>query len=513
MMASTTFGDPARFAIAVRWTNDREPRERRPAHGGWSTGELQLTIGGHVLTRHEHNGGARDAVKWYLLPVFEWLADHWIALLHEERFAWQENSAAPAATAAFLALRRMIDADDEIGHKLYAEAQAWWSRHALRAADSSALYPDVFFRRLRDDVEISWTARQPTHAPDGFRFALTPGAATLPVADIAGPLWEALAWFVGTTSVSNGEDRKALARLEKQISELSSLPTASMEAKYLPARLFQRVADARGQKGLPDSSIRMPSVPAITQLDDAVLMFGGVSPDIGAKDVQTLAGLLASQAGGREHPELVRLVDSSIGAPLTAPFEEGYELAEELLERLGLPGDALAVDVRSILSTLGVRVVERSLRTSTIRGVALAGAGYAPAILVNKTSLYNESEPGRRFTLAHELFHVLYDRSRARRIAHASGPWASPGIEKRANAFAAMLLMPRDLLRRCTPLHQLTHDAVLTAAETMQVGASALIEHLYNTSMIDEFKRDELRQHSGAREAPPRRPRPLTAAR
>src|SRR5215207_1250328 len=150
MMASTTFGDPARFAITVRWTNDREPRARRPAHGGWSTGELQLTVGGHVLTRHEHAGKAGEAVKWYLQPVFEWLADHWIELLHEEHFAWRENGAAPAATAAFLALRRLIDADDEVGHKLYAEAQAWWSRHALRAADSSALYPDVFFRRLGD---------------------------------------------------------------------------------------------------------------------------------------------------------------------------------------------------------------------------------------------------------------------------------------------------------------------------------------------------------------------------
>jgi Zn-dependent peptidase ImmA (M78 family) len=142
---------------------------------------------------------------------------------------------------------------------------------------------------------------------------------------------------------------------------------------------------------------------------------------------------------------------------------------------------------------LDVKVVEEELRTSTIRGVALAGARYAPAILVNKTSLYNETEPGRRFTLAHELCHVLYDRSRAQRIAHTSGPWAAPGIEKRANAFAAMLLMPRDLVRRSTRLDDLTQETVRAAAEALQVGASALIEHLYNTSMIDELKRDELR--------------------
>ena len=410
MMASTTFGDPARFAITVRWTNDREPRARRPAHGGWSTGELQLTVGGHVLTRHEHAGKAGEAIKWYLLPVFEWLADHWIELLHEEHFAWRENGAAPAATAAFLALRRLIDADDEVGHKLYAEAQAWWSRHALRAADSSALYPDVFFRRLGDEIEISWTARQPTHAPDGFRFALTPGAATLPVPDVAAPLWEALVWFVSTAKAMNEEDRTSLIALEQRIAKFSQLPALDLEARYLTEKLFSRVVSARNNNNLADKSVRMPSVPAIVQLDDAVLMFGGVSPEIGAQDVNTLVALLAAQAGGQESSKLLELVDPNVGAPLTAPFEEGYDLAEDLLETLGLPGNASAVDIRSILSCLSIKVLERSLQTSTIRGAALAGTGYAPAIVVNKTSLYNESETGRRFTLAHCSIFFTIDR-------------------------------------------------------------------------------------------------------
>jgi Zn-dependent peptidase ImmA (M78 family) len=452
-----------------------------------------LTVGGLVLTHHQHCGESFEGVRWYLLPIFEWLAEHWVSLLHEERFAWRENSGAPAATAAFLALRRLIDADDRAGQALYAEVQGWWSRHALRAADPSALYPDVIFRRLSDEIEISWTARQPPHSPDGFRFALTPGAATLPISDVAGPLWEALAWAVSTIGALNEEDRNSIARLDRRIAELANLSMPCLEASYLPSPLFERLTRIRKQRDLSDVSVRMSSVPAIDCLDDAVLMFGGVSPDIGVLDIQTITGLLVSQSGGSESPDLNKFVDDSVGAPLTAPFEEGYDLAEQLLEELALPGDALAVDVRSLLSMLDVKVVEEELRTSTIRGVALAGARYAPAILVNKTSLYNETEPGRRFTLAHELCHVLYDRSRAQRIAHTSGPWAAPGIEKRANAFAAMLLMPRDLVRRSTRLDDLTQETVRAAAEALQVGASALIEHLYNTSMIDELKRDELR--------------------
>jgi Zn-dependent peptidase ImmA (M78 family) len=134
------------------------------------------------------------------------------------------------------------------------------------------------------------------------------------------------------------------------------------------------------------------------------------------------------------------------------------------------------------------------LKTSTIRGIAIAGSGYSPTILVNNTSDYNVNEAGKRFTLAHELFHLLYDRGFARRVTHVSGPWAPPSIEKRANAFAAMLLMPRSLVRRSLGAGRVDANTVASAANTLQVGISALVEHLYNISMIDETTRDSLRQ-------------------
>lgn len=488
-----SFGDPARFEIAVRWTHDREPRERRPAHGGWSTGELRLTVGNYVLTRHEHGEQSRDAIQWYLMPVFEWLAKQWVSLLHEERFEWRENSAAPAATAVFLGLRRLIDSYEVSGESAYARVQGWWSRHALRAADSSALYPDVVIRRLVDDIEISWTARQPTHAPDGFRFALAPGAATLSIADVAGPLWEALAWAVSCPPILDARDRDSLVDLERMIDDLAKLPTATLEAAYLPPELFQKVGEARAEQGLQDSSVRVNAVPAIARIDDAVLMFGGVNPDVNPSDTRELMSLLALQLNGNDSSALSELVNTSIGAPLSAPFEEGYELAEELREAIETPGNASAVDIEAIVERLGIKVISKGLCTATIRGVAIAGDGYAPAILVNMASLYNATDAGRRFTLAHELFHVLYDREHARRITHTSGPWAAPGIEKRANAFAAMLLMPRDLVHRFIPPEALDLHGLFEAATLMRVGPTALLEHLYNIGLIDEIHRDELR--------------------
>jgi Zn-dependent peptidase ImmA (M78 family) len=490
------FGDKSRFEIAVRWTDDPEPRERRPAHGGWSTGQLRLTVNHHVLTQNEASGTTSESLTWYLLPIFEWIAQNWVSLLHGERFAWRENSAAPAATAVFLALRRLIDVDGNLPNgESYANVQAWWTRHALRAADPSALYPDIVFRRLRDEIEMSWTARQPNHSPDGFRFALMPGVATLPISAVASPLWEALNW-VGATAVRlslTDEDKNSIVKLEQRVLMLKRLPVSTLEEGYLPARLFSELSVIRRKIHLSDKSKKLKAAPALEKLDDAVLMFGGVSPDIGLKDMNTLLALLLSRVGGQESAKIKTLVDDTVGLPAGVPFQEGYDLAEQLLEECALPGDAPYVDVRSLLTGWDVKVVERILKTNTIRGVAIAGTGYAPAILINKTSDYNANEAGERFTLAHELFHILYDRSLARRVSHVSGPWASPGVEKRANAFAAMFLMPRSLLSRSFSSGKLDEDTVTSAARDMQVGISALVEHLYNTSMIDEAVRDRLR--------------------
>ncbi len=187
------------------------------------------------------------------------------------------------------------------------------------------------------------------------------------------------------------------------------------------------------------------------------------------------------------------LTDSRSGRPLNAAHDEGYELAEDLLETLGLPETATCIDIDRILDRLDIASTDVTLRTDSIRGVAIAGERYGPAILVNTNSPYNRNTAGRRFSRAHELCHILYDRGHAKRITHTSGRWASPGIERRANAFAAMFLMPRPLLHAPIGGQDLTLEKTIEAAGRLRVGVSALIEHLYDMGLIDEPKRDELR--------------------
>ncbi|MBA4269499.1 MAG: hypothetical protein C0447_08795 [Methylobacterium sp.] len=230
-----------------------------------------------------------------------------------------------------------------------------------------------------------------------------------------------------------------------------------------------------------------------------VAMFGGVSPNLDDGDIDALRDALVSVMGGHDAKELAELVQDRKDLPVgNVPYEDGYQFAEELLddieERFGNLHPEGFVDPRAICKRLSVEVNECHLNTTSIRGVALAGEHFAPLILINGASVFNKSEEGKRFTLAHELCHILFDRTRARRIAHVSGPWVAPGIEKRANAFAAYLLMPRALLARyLASRSEIDIGTVRKLSETLRVNVSALIEHLYNLDFIDEVVRETLR--------------------
>jgi hypothetical protein len=135
MTEFSTFGQPEKFAISVRWATDSEPRSRRPAHFGWSIGDLKITIGTHNITQSGHGAvTAQSHSSWYLFPFFNWLATNWAALLHEEDFSWNEKSSAPAVVSCHRALERHIGETDIAGKNIYRNVQAWYRRHALRAS-------------------------------------------------------------------------------------------------------------------------------------------------------------------------------------------------------------------------------------------------------------------------------------------------------------------------------------------------------------------------------------------
>lgn len=486
------FGSPEQFEIAAKWSTDTEPREHLPLTEGWSTGELCITVGGQVLTEHRFRGESHHSLSWYLSPVIDWLLYNWTWLLHEERYAWLDKSGQPAAVATLSALERTISSPDETDRQTYAAVHAWWHRHALRAADSSAVYPDIYFRRVADDIEISWLSRQPEFAPAGFSLMLAPGYALLPVGAVASPLWQFLTWATESAPAVSEADQAIAAKFKTRLALLQETPIRQLEQAYVGERVQHLLEQARTAVGLTPDGSAAQDLPAIESLDSAVLMFGGLNVDLEQADIHHLLGFLAMQQNQTESAALSCLVQNPEREVWSHPYEEGYRLAEDCREELGISPDQVFVDMADVLPRLGIALVENALETSAIRGVAVAGKAFAPAILVNTTSVYNNNEAGRRFTLAHELCHILYDRTRAKKLSHLSGPWASTRTEKRANAFAAMFLAPPSAIRR--KLGDIKPESVRKLATEVRMGFTALVEHLCNVGLINDAEREELRQ-------------------
>jgi hypothetical protein len=110
-----------------------------------------------------------ESAHWYLLPMVEWLIDNWDALFHEERLPLTNIglSAAEAMRLTRIPPVSLKDIDEFQWLDTWAE---WWSRHCIRSSRAGGLFPDLYFRRYRDRLEISTGAEQLLGIPEDFVF-------------------------------------------------------------------------------------------------------------------------------------------------------------------------------------------------------------------------------------------------------------------------------------------------------------------------------------------------------
>jgi Zn-dependent peptidase ImmA (M78 family) len=156
-------------------------------------------------------------------------------------------------------------------------------------------------------------------------------------------------------------------------------------------------------------------------------------------------------------------------------------------------GQPLRNLARLIEERFNILVIHHSFENHSILGVATR-SGQARVILAN-TELKHEAEV--RFTLAHELCHHLKDLSAdgttvdEKDEERASFSLETPPTEKRAKAFAAMLLAPEDALHgQLGPPRSLGHELsparqlVRKARHLFGMGFEAMAWHLHNLGYL-----------------------------
>lgn len=95
-----------------------------------------------------------------------------------------------------------------------------------------------------------------------------------------------------------------------------------------------------------------------------------------------------------------------------------------------------------------------------------------------------------RFTLAHELAHHLLGDPRE--VVIEDGLGGDAVLERRANAFAAHLLMPADELRRVVADRAVSDEVLAELMQYFQVSLASLVNHLAAVKVIDFGQRQPL---------------------
>lgn len=501
------FGRKEDFALRVVFEPDPDHGQSATQEESLSWGLMEIWVKGKNLCRHEEAGELVSSVRWYLLPIIEWLATNWNALLHEERLpncnagddAWQSlfNTRFPP---------KSYEGDAE--HHWNRQWQDWQLRHCLRSCRSGGLLPDIVIRRWRDMVEVSWSDESLPGIPEDIIFIHPHDCVRLDPVRVARPLYDLLqaaaGWLLRRLPGSPRflQAKQTIDAIENTSKDERLLWLAGLGYSSQVIERWHAVTHFVRQKAsqkVADYLLEVADDGLVLQGScHAALMFGSAAPMLSESDLRTLAyELIRLYAPDSEEQQLREITPQEpILFDKRPAWEIGYELAEDVIRRLSLEQrTADSVDISSILNGLGIRQEKIELSDKRIRGVSIAGPYHQPSIFMNSSDLRNDTLPGERFTLAHELCHILFDRAYGKKLAMVSDTWAPLLVEKRANAFAAMLLMPPGLVRRAVssltvPLE--SEHSIDEVRKRLQTSFRGTLDHLTNLGWLDPMTAEHI---------------------
>ena len=421
------FGSTARFAVRAGLGRSTERQ----------LAKLEIYVRHRSITANQHGVlGVQAAVVCDPADLLCWLVESLPFIAKGEEFPFLVNRTRSAADW----LVRSLDITDD-----QAELESrfeWWSRHCLSAVGGTAL-PYVVFRRVINDIEISWTDRLGTVRPD-IRWSIHEGAERLSLVEVLHPfldLAEALATRLGSS-------------LDSELVERARSLNGTVAVSQKPFSLAA------------SGTLQTPTKRDLSALERLV------------REARLSSGTSA-WTPHYEAPDIDR------------PWLDGYRLAQTFREERGL-GTKPLHDVEHVMRDMGIDVGELELSDAGLHGVSLAGPGYRPSVRINKRSQRAARSTSRHMLLAHELCHLLHDWRPGEEFSLISSERADWPTEARANAFAAELMMPRDALRTAIGGRHIDIHVLREITRDFQVGLQAAILHLRNIGLLTETQGDAL---------------------
>lgn len=435
----TIFGSRDTWAIEIEPLAGA-PNEPDPAAAAtWTS--LRIWAGGRNLTAHTRTDTmlATEALRWPAAFLARWFINVWDDLWSRAGWPLRGPTVDPriacANLDAFLAKH-----DDDVDEEFLDRRDAFVRSHTLLAAAAGGVMPHVYLMREGRHVHVAWD--DPQHPESPITFHARFGRLRVEASSFLEAVRAFVEWCRTQVGWRSPEFRQAA---EAWLAKVDSKEGAA-------AVLAGYVHPWGARNGAPDlqrigNLIGLPAdwheAGALLDVErfPAAIVYRALAPVMSADDVSAVIGRLrsvpANPEGGRQ---LALLGDGLNVLSNDLPHVQGYQLAEQVRRRLGNHDQKL--DIEALLSDRGVAIGVEDLSDEAVDAATVWDADHGPVVLLNRTPAHSMVW-ARRMSLAHELCHLLVDRGHAAEVMVASTPWAPPEIERRANAFAAELLLPK----------------------------------------------------------------------
>ncbi|MFA7238928.1 MAG: ImmA/IrrE family metallo-endopeptidase [Sulfuricellaceae bacterium] len=408
-----SFGNSGALRIILEWRDDFE--SDGPIGKTW--GDLQLWVGDTLVWGQLDASGQIQGVTWSWIELLEFLGNAWPYLIEEEQlpiiFDHREESPKHLGELCGRAKYRWSKLNEQEVDAEDALLRDFLAVHDLAEALHGAQPSQLLLLRQGNQMLVA-TTRQEWVLP----FAVT--MSTL----------EKLSEVVKEKIAPLEDTRSEIARSRWESRDSMPEGKRLQIATGIDASLLDRIWPTN----LEAANDRL------YELKAAARMIGGKLPD---DQLKTILEKINSLPNGKPldlgvlHQKTTRLIEEQKSID---PAIQGRLLASMLREHLSIIGK---VEPKDILINWGVSILDFKIENSRLDAIAAWGEKHAPTILLNAEGARAKLPSGTRSTLAHEICHLLVDINEALPAAEVFGGNVPYVIERRANAFAAELLLPR----------------------------------------------------------------------
>ena len=460
---------PLRFEFFP--SNDDDARR-----DGWGSGILYIRGTPYWYSNSDVNP---QPVEWTWVDFLEHVASNWGALVNEQPYPYPWlNAAAHPGDIWNIAERRWARLGEDIAEAEEAALLSYERQHNLACAWKGLSLPSLTFARTGGMCWICAETLLPIRAPfEECRTALVSICNTL------------------AQSFENSTN----ARVLNAVNRWRDRGASSMDGFFrLVTGVSQEVLDAIQGDSDPFKCWEVAANDSWVDGDveegpllAAARMTAGILDSTRIRQVLDAIRLVPTGQFNALNQIAAKVRKSRRVLTSQFAFTSGYIAAEIVREVLGRDR-GVQFDIDAVLRQLGVRVHAQELGTEKIDAIAVWGMR-GPCVILNDDRLHKSPER-TRMTLAHELGHLVLDREGGLPFCEVLGGALDDFVERRANAFAAELLLPRGIVeqRRITSKGGIG-EFVSTLKQDFSVSKSVICAQIFNSHVFGSLNHQEQR--------------------